>query len=304
MSTLDKIAESSNKPLVSVVMPHWNTWRYVKEAIDSIASQTFLDNGDLELIVIDDGSPRVQYGILRMMIAYQKWHHKGRFANFEIHRVSHRGKNRVLEEAKEYINARRSRYTFVADSDDVFAPTFVQSLFDHLEAQRVSDTNVVMAYCDSILIDESGFCFGTATAPDFDRRLYFGQDGNGGSNFIPGNALVKTERFLAGIPKDLNAPFNLDKHSRHMAELGESGGAVRIPNRDFFYRQRDDQMSGYRKQLEKDPRYGKDGFFALWPKDIPKPHWIEWVGLPRVKQLELLEIMPNAGNIVWDYRAR
>jgi glycosyltransferase involved in cell wall biosynthesis len=41
------------KPIVSVVMPVLNTASYLPEAIDSILGQTF---GDLELIVVDDGS--------------------------------------------------------------------------------------------------------------------------------------------------------------------------------------------------------------------------------------------------------
>ena len=156
-----------------------------------------------------------------------------------------------------------------------------------------------MAYCDSILIDEDGFCVGTATAPDFDRRLYFGGSGKEGSNFIPGNALVVTERFLAGVPGDLDTS-DRDKLWRHMAELGEFGIAIHVKDRDYFYRQRNGQMSGHGKQLEKDPRYGENGFFALWPKNIQKPHWEEWTALSRATQLELLRIMPNADTKAWD----
>ncbi len=50
-----KLAENSlkNKPKVSIVMPCYNSEKYLKEAIDSILSQTFCD---FELIIIDDGS--------------------------------------------------------------------------------------------------------------------------------------------------------------------------------------------------------------------------------------------------------
>jgi len=41
------------KPRISVVMPVWNGEAYLREAIDSILSQTFTD---FELIIVDDGS--------------------------------------------------------------------------------------------------------------------------------------------------------------------------------------------------------------------------------------------------------
>ena len=42
-----------HKDLVSVIMPAYNVARFVKEAVDSVAAQTW---PRLELIVIDDGS--------------------------------------------------------------------------------------------------------------------------------------------------------------------------------------------------------------------------------------------------------
>lgn len=295
MTTIDKKVEPSERPLVTIVMPHWNTLPYITDAVESIARQTFRSNGgNLEVKIIDDGSSEHEFLILKGMLESVKHYDWGKTLIRSLYKFSHRGKNRVLEAVKPYIDVNKSKYTIVADSDDIFGPHFVQILFNCIEKARASNPNVVMAYGDSILINERGYCVGTATAPDFDRDLYFGTDGKGGSNFIPGNAIVLTERFLAGRPHDLDTA-NRDKLFRHMAELGDNGAAVHVADRIYFYRQRDGQMSGHGQQLE------DVEFFARLPEDVPKLHWREWVNLPRTEQLQLLTRMPNADTSAWNH---
>ena len=52
---------TQTKPRISVVMPVYNTERYLKEAIDSILEQTY---ENFELIAIDDGSKDASGDIL------------------------------------------------------------------------------------------------------------------------------------------------------------------------------------------------------------------------------------------------
>lgn len=304
MSTIDQIVESGERPLVSAIMPHWKALPYIREAMESVVRQTFLNNGgDLELIVIDDGSQRDVYAKLIEIFQLVSHFDLARYVPITLDAVPrHSGKNRALEYAKRYIN-KRSRYTFVADSDDVFAPEFVQNLSDALEKARKENPNVIMAYSDSILIDGKGVCCGIATAPDYNRNLYFGLNGAKRSNFIPGNALVVTERFREGVPSDLDAS-EWDKWLRHTAELRGDGIAIRVkdvenkPRRDYFYRQQPDQMSGHGKQLE------EREFFARWPEHIPKPHHKTWSEYPRKEQIKLLKEMPETDTRHWNqYRS-
>ena len=41
-------------PQISVIVPVYNVQRYLRRCVDSILSQTF---SDLEVILVDDGSP-------------------------------------------------------------------------------------------------------------------------------------------------------------------------------------------------------------------------------------------------------
>ncbi len=54
--------KGTHEPLVSVIMPAYNTARYIREAIDSVLDQ---DYGNKELIVIDDGSTDGTLDIVR-----------------------------------------------------------------------------------------------------------------------------------------------------------------------------------------------------------------------------------------------
>ena len=47
-----------HEPLISVVVPIYNVEQYLHECLDSIISQTY---HNLEIILVDDGSPDYQH---------------------------------------------------------------------------------------------------------------------------------------------------------------------------------------------------------------------------------------------------
>lgn len=319
------VAESGQRPLVSIIMSHLNnspdgeTSQFVVETLESVASQTYLDNtGGAELIIFDDGSPPHQLRSLREIVAELQQRHKGRFVNFSgVHSVvPNMGKNTVLEFAKSHIDRDRSRYTVVIDRDDVYRPNFLEALFLHLEGQRKINPDMVMAYSDNILITKEGYICGIGCALPFDRDEYYGVNGQPGKNHIPGPSLVLTKRFLAGFPKDF---YNdRDKHKRHIGELGDrkkdkyaathfgyqntsAGMLYEQGDQLFFYRQHQDQMTGSMAQLHNDTRYGPEGFFASVPLDFPKMHWRDFEALSRAQQIELLDKIPRADHQHWEH---
>lgn len=104
---------------ISVVIPSYNHARYIKEAIDSVLGQTFRK---WELIVIDDGSTdgtralldKAYVGHSQIRLIYQK------------NQGAHHAINQGMTLAK-------GRYICILNSDDVYHPERLQTLFNHCE---------------------------------------------------------------------------------------------------------------------------------------------------------------------------
>jgi len=105
-------------PEISVVIPSYNHAIYIEEAVTSVLNQTI---GDLELIVVDDGSTdhtlQVLYGITdpRMQIIAQE------------NRGAHAAINRGLQKAK-------GAYLAILNSDDVYHPQRLEKALSALRA--------------------------------------------------------------------------------------------------------------------------------------------------------------------------
>jgi glycosyltransferase involved in cell wall biosynthesis len=96
------------RPPVSVLMPVFNTARYLQDALDSIGNQTV---EDFELVVIDDGSADGSTKILESFAAREK--------RMRLVTRENRGliatRNELLEEA-------RGEFVAWMDSDDISSP--------------------------------------------------------------------------------------------------------------------------------------------------------------------------------------
>ena len=124
-------------PLVSIVMPVYNTAPFLEEAVNSILNQSFTD---FEFIIIDDGSTDGSLDILR------------NFADKRIVLLSN-GKNRGLVfTLHRGLKAARGRYIARMDADDISLSDRLSLQIDYMERHPEAD---LVASCVT-LIDEAG----------------------------------------------------------------------------------------------------------------------------------------------------
>ena len=126
-----------NQPEISVIVPVYQVEKYLNECIDSILAQTFTD---LEVILVDDGSPD---NCPALCDAAAKRDSRVRV----IHQ-----QNKGLSGARNAgIDVARGNWLGFVDSDDVIDQTFYEKL--HTAAVHAG---AEMAVCDILGVDENG----------------------------------------------------------------------------------------------------------------------------------------------------
>lgn len=136
-----------NQPLVSVVIPAYNHWEYLEEAINSVLAQ---DYPELELIVIDDGSTDRTPEILASI--------DGDFVQI---RHENMGQAKTLE--KGWAIARGEILGYLS-ADDALEPDAVSRTIEVFNARP----DIVATYPDFKLIDPSSKLVRQVSAPDYD----------------------------------------------------------------------------------------------------------------------------------------
>ena len=108
----------TQKPLVSIVMPAYNVDDYIAQTIECLLCQTV---GDLEILVIDDGSTDDTSNVV---LACEL-----RDERVRLFRTGNGGPSRARNIGIDKANG---RYLMFIDSDDVVAPDFVETLISLL----------------------------------------------------------------------------------------------------------------------------------------------------------------------------
>jgi glycosyltransferase involved in cell wall biosynthesis len=134
--TMEKELTAKRQPVVSVIIPAYNTSEYIAETLDSVLAQTFTD---YEIIVINDGSPDTAE-LERALEPYRE----------HVHYLTQ--ENRGSSGARNTgLRAARGRYIALLDSDDLWEPDY---LAVHVAALE-SDPTLDVIYPDSLLFGDS-----------------------------------------------------------------------------------------------------------------------------------------------------
>ncbi len=116
-------------PKLSIIIPVYNTEKYVEECISSVLSQT---SDDFELIVVDDGSCDRSVETVAKLI-------NGK-ANCKLLKNNHKG---VCGARNSGIDIASGDYICFVDSDDVLFPDYVESI---VKASEIYNSDVIYFY--------------------------------------------------------------------------------------------------------------------------------------------------------------
>ena len=101
---------------VSIIVPVYNTGKYLKECLDSLVNQTFTDT---EIICINDGSTDDSLEILEQ--------YNEKYSNVSIHSQENSGLSISRNNGMKYSNG---EYIYFMDSDDYLELTAIEELHD------------------------------------------------------------------------------------------------------------------------------------------------------------------------------
>lgn len=142
------MCSKSSSPLISVIVPAFNSERYIRNTVASIQSQSFTD---WEAIIVDDNSGDETVSLLEAISADDdriKWIQLTKNAGAAFSR-------------NQGIKAAKGRYIAFLDSDDLW-------LTEKLERQLafMTETGSPFSYTKVSRYDEQGNLLGTSKIPD------------------------------------------------------------------------------------------------------------------------------------------
>jgi len=208
---------------LSVVIPHLNYGRYLRECLDSLDVQTFRD---FEAILVDGGSTDCTFDVLRDY----PW----------VKVLSDVPAQGPVKAVNKGILQARGRYFHQLNSDCILEPTMFEECMDVLEPHP----ELGFVYTSWKIIDDEGNIVGSARQPKrFNRNLLLH------GNFVDASSMVMWKGCMAYLGLfDERCPWSMDWL---MAAKVSQYYAVRFLDRPLFrYRVHKGQITESKSQKE------------------------------------------------------
>ena len=136
-----KIKEKNN---ISVIVPNYNHARYLTSRISSIANQTI---SNIQAILLDDASNDNSVSILNEFLSDTRFHLY----------INTTNSGSTFAQWNKGVGLASNEYIWIAESDDIADSCLLEELLKKIE----SDSEIVLAYCQSSRINENDEVTGT-----------------------------------------------------------------------------------------------------------------------------------------------
>ena len=130
----------ANEPIISVIIPTYNTKKFVQQAVDSVLNQTFKN---CEVILVDNCSTDGSYEMCQSLYA----------DNERVNLIHHKTNQGVASSRNDGIQSARGKYIAFLDSDDIFLPRALETFFniaEQYQAEVVSSIGYLMSKDENI----------------------------------------------------------------------------------------------------------------------------------------------------------
>lgn len=208
---------------ISIVIPCFNHWRYIREAVDSALKQTHVDK---EIIVVDDGSiVQADTDILDFL----------KSKNIELSRIEQSGpaaaRNHGIEKASGDL-------ILPLDADDKIAPTYIEKAHKIFAEQD----NVGIVYCDAKYFGKRDDAW-ELPPYNFPDILF--------DNYIFSAAIFKRDDWKEVGGYNSNMRHGWEDHDFWLSIIALKKTVIRIPETLFYYRQETDSRTNRFKSDQK-----------------------------------------------------
>ena len=203
-------------PRVSVLVPVFNTAKFIVEALQSISRQSFQD---FELLVLDDGSSD---GSKQLLEAYAALEPRMRLIARE-----NRG---LIASRNELLSAARGEFVAWMDSDDISHPERLAHQVSKFDTMPELVCLGGYAQC----MDPEGQALNTETYPLLHDEILAGQQLMGGAMRFASTMMRRDAALRLG---GFREPFKMGEDFDFLLRLSERGRMGNLPEVLYLYRQ-------------------------------------------------------------------